>query len=902
MANTSPLVLTLSANTGDLRKSLRDVSTDLLDFSKSTDGIMADFKASMAKGMTIDPAAMGKQLERNMSGIIATMKRQAKAAMDMGGDFNPLGGFSSAASLEAAAAQDRLATSYRNQAQAAQMATASNEQEGLVLREVMVSMERLAVESERQAASLRTQAGAYTAIEGEMLRMGAVAEEVAQQEEVLAKGHQRMGIAGMEMMHVIRATGDSFAAGMPPMMVFTEQMGRITDAVGFYAMQNEGATGGLAKFAGFMAGPWGLAVMAGTSLLGTLIARTNIMADVFGGATAKLEEDEKALKDVKFATDGVKDAQSVLAEVMDITTGKITSQSAALREMALAQLLVAKAKAETNQAEAHREVQSMQDKHYDISGGMGGGFAITPREGIEGQISKQLLHGLISAEQATQKMEAAKSGGDIDMPTYLKGIQAIANFGMESRNIDAAKAGLAMLDGTANSAQRSMILKPEKAHREKNPPKDHTQDRADSYAELMAGLDAKGDAIARGGVTDPSILALLDIEKAKADLAKQQTAIRKQGRNEEWGQPKINAALDKAALNEGAQEEAIKREESRKLAERDLQNQIDALALQDRMLKAQEVLAPTLTERAKIAKQILDNEQAIALLGVQKGQASGKVSDDQAATENTAINAEYQAKGRQSAKQNADPIQQWKNGLIAATGDMKTALQSVEADGLKGLEDGLQGIITGTESAGQAFKKMAASILADLAKIAIEKGIVAIFGLSDGGKVPGFADGGIPGFAEGGPLIPGFATGTLLSNGMISGPGTGTSDSIIAMVNGKNPIRLSNGEGVVNARAVKNYWPVIDAMNKGNFPGFADGGVPGMAGLSYPALPSVASMRQQSPAAPILTFDMRGAITTPELLQQMHQISQQYSTAALVASPDLAQAQMDQRAAQQIPS
>jgi hypothetical protein len=55
------------------------------------------------------------------------------------------------------------------------------------------------------------------------------------------------------------------------------------------------------------------------------------------------------------------------------------------------------------------------------------------------------------------------------------------------------------------------------------------------------------------------------------------------------------------------------------------------------------------------------------------------------------------------------------------------------------------------------------------------------------------------------------------SGGMISGPGTGTSDSIMA--------RLSNGEFVMNARSVARYGvPFMNAVNSGSLPGFARGG------------------------------------------------------------------------------
>src|SRR5690606_7144235 len=67
-------------------------------------------------------------------------------------------------------------------------------------------------------------------------------------------------------------------------------------------------------------------------------------------------------------------------------------------------------------------------------------------------------------------------------------------------------------------------------------------------------------------------------------------------------------------------------------------------------------------------------------------------------------------------------------------------------------------------------------------------------------------------------LAPGGATG-----GLLRGPGTGTSDSIVA--------RLSDGEFVVNAKSTSRYLPLLRAINSGaSVPGFASGGMVGGKG------------------------------------------------------------------------
>ncbi|MDX1976459.1 MAG: phage tail tape measure protein [Pseudanabaenaceae cyanobacterium bins.68] len=65
----------------------------------------------------------------------------------------------------------------------------------------------------------------------------------------------------------------------------------------------------------------------------------------------------------------------------------------------------------------------------------------------------------------------------------------------------------------------------------------------------------------------------------------------------------------------------------------------------------------------------------------------------------------------------------------------------------------------------------------------------------------------------------GFANG-----GLITGRGTGTSDSILA--------RLSNGEFVVNAKATQNYRPLLEAINGMRLPKFNSGGFVGVDNLN----------------------------------------------------------------------
>lgn len=76
----------------------------------------------------------------------------------------------------------------------------------------------------------------------------------------------------------------------------------------------------------------------------------------------------------------------------------------------------------------------------------------------------------------------------------------------------------------------------------------------------------------------------------------------------------------------------------------------------------------------------------------------------------------------------------------------------------------------------------------------------------------------------------------LREGGLLRGPGTGTSDSILGVdANGIPTSRVSNGEFVVNARATKKNFGLLHAINSG-LPGFADGGPLGWLGSAASAV------------------------------------------------------------------
>ena len=241
-------------------------------------------------------------------------------------------------------------------------------------------------------------------------------------------------------------------------------------------------------------------------------------------------------------------------------------------------------------------------------------------------------------------------------------------------------------------------------------------------------------------------------------------------------------------------------------------------------------------------------------------------------------------------RQFQNPMDTYRQQLNSDVGDMDHAVGTVAADGLKGVEDGLTGILTGTKSVAQGFRDMADKIIADLARIAVEKLILSVIGLKDGGPVPGFVDGGIPGFALGGrPSI---------DRGVIRGDGTGTSDSILAIAGGRGLIKVSTGEGIVNERGMKKYRAAFDAINEDRLPAFAEGGAIDGSRIYMRSLPSMAAVARPAPPPQVIYVQVDKSNLFDTHVQR---VAAPMAQAAVLGGAQLAQDQMAEDSMSRIP-
>lgn len=184
----------------------------------------------------------------------------------------------------------------------------------------------------------------------------------------------------------------------------------------------------------------------------------------------------------------------------------------------------------------------------------------------------------------------------------------------------------------------------------------------------------------------------------------------------------------------------------------------------------------------------------------------------------------------------------WVNGLTAGWADYVSEADNkmkqterIVGDVTNGMEDAWVSFV---QTGKLSFTSLANSIIADLARMSAKAAISGFFSSAvsyassffggDSTASSALASGTTSGVNSYGFTLPGHADG-----GYITGPGSGTSDSIIA--------RLSNGEGVLTAATVSRLGGerAIDALNSGgsvdHLQRYATGGVVGASSSVTPS-------------------------------------------------------------------
>jgi tape measure domain-containing protein len=203
-------------------------------------------------------------------------------------------------------------------------------------------------------------------------------------------------------------------------------------------------------------------------------------------------------------------------------------------------------------------------------------------------------------------------------------------------------------------------------------------------------------------------------------------------------------------------------------------------------------LALTARDRRAAALRVLDLEYQIERSRLDALVASEQSTDaeKEVARRRLAVLPTLQENDRSRVEQQkAGPLGDYRNRLRSEAGDVNAALEQVAVSGLGSLEDGLAGVLAGTGSLSDGFKRMATSIIADLARVSVQRGLLSLLGNflpGGGGRASPFGDTGYqfksPGFGDFSADYSGLPK--LAGGGTIRAGGIGGVDRNVLSVNG----------------------------------------------------------------------------------------------------------------------
>ncbi|WP_150291673.1 hypothetical protein [Sphingobium estronivorans] len=676
-------------------------------------------------------------------------------------------------------------------------------------------------------------------------------------EIVGSSGAQRAGL--QQLGFQLQDVAVQFAGGQKAALIFSQQMPQVVGAVQLMS-------GGTSKFAQFMAGPWGVALGVGSAVVGALAAKFMDFSDAS-------EQARVALGKVQFATSAVSQAQGILGTVMDLQTGKIQNQSQALRDLAQAQLAVARVKAQVDAADARKALQRITDPRTEFSGGLGGGFSIGKSPlGADQKFVSQVLAGVVTPANALGNLEKFQKAGQISPEDFANAASAIANLNVNLENIKVLGDAEKLLAGKPGG---NYLLKPkevrEAAKGRSGPSAESLARKAEEqqkeFTDLQASLDMDLLNAKRANVTDAEQIAQyardqIGIERDKliADIEA------KAGHNKEIEAHKVQ--LEEQAKQIAAQKLlTVDVQEMHRKAADELDAFVHANDNQKDILRLQESLAVTQEERRKIQLQLLEKERdelrrkANVTINDPNASPTAKLNaqnDLSTLDQKTALQRDYIIQSTRS------PLEQY----IAENDPAKIGekVEQLYVDQLESVRQGIDNAISNALGVKDPFLK-------GLIDLFIQQNLIQPIAQALQSRMGGGGGGGLLGtlfgigkavagsisFGGGGGLLGGTgdannylgflgggnsnivqASNGIMVNqgafakafghadgGLITGPGGPTSDSIQAW--------LSNGEYVLNAAAVRKWGKSqLDLMNKGiTPPRFAAGGFVSKLGDHY---------------------------------------------------------------------
>lgn len=651
------------------------------------------------------------------------------------------------ASIARLAASQTAAKREIDQAKAALKAgEISVEEYNRSLLETKTALSLVQAEHREQIATLKQTKSAYELA------------QVPQQQNIELTNAQRAGSQQLAMQLGDVAT--MYSLGARPMQIFASQGMQVVQAIGL--MQ-----GGAKGLIGFLGGPWGLGLMAATTALVPLVS--------------SLWEAEDAMEAVELASDGMADAQGDLAKMFDVATGAIKDQNAQLRlNLALKAINLRREATEARNEAQSGALQSGQMSWGEAirrPGALYSGLAFASRD----TVARSRLDAIL-AESDPQK--AAELGFEAARWAQKADFSRLNITREEFINAVSSAATAAGKDHTATGIENSLEEnKLDSMFREdsnskfesggrRTGPRRSGRSAADQMAriedrylselarqqqeELQARLDLTTNIDDEAQIRMDLLGAERDERERQIQNNKDFTAAQKQamlahldllyGKREAVGADGAIVVQEPGLLGQA---------ELQRISERENAMALEMLAMQADALDAQAGVALGLDERFALEKRALDLQQEIERKLLEQDIAQGRILD---AAQARALLEERQAADREGMRlDQRGPLERYTDDLNMGPEEMRRWGEQLVIDELEHLRAGMRDGITDALGVDDPF-------LSGIIDMFIQQVLIAPFAEALQSAGAGDFIGGLfssvlgifgGGRAEGGPVSPG---------------------------------------------------------------------------------------------------------------------------------------------------
>ncbi len=354
------------------------------------------------------------------------------------------------------------------------------------------------------------------------------------------------------------------------------------------------------------------------------------------------------------------------------------------------------------------------------------------------------------------------------------------------------------------------------------------------------------------------------------------------------GNKQFTAAQKKKLLSELAQYESterarIEQERAEQAAREVAEARENSARYEQDALQAMSRNAETRQQMFETESRILDIMEQEETARLEALIAAGKIADAAKARADLATSQVERREGLR--RENESPMERRRREVRRTAKNMSDAVESIQVDAVDRLADGLANASAEYVKLGGVAGDVINGLIRDLVRLAAQQ---ALFGSAGGGGLLGSIGSflGLGGGGGGGimPTITPFALPSL-PMGFASGgyTGDGPRDKVAGVVHA--------GEYVIPASAV-------DRIGVANLSALADGKVAAISSLA--SAPFAAAPRSTN-VTQVLQFDLKGAVMTTELLQQMNNMAAQAATAGGMAGKHLATQDIAMRARRKLP-